>query len=70
MPLGEESERYAVEVLDGAAVVRALDVASASWTYGADMIAADGMAGRDITIAVRQRGTYAIGRAASLMLTL
>ena len=70
VPLGEESERYAVEVLDGAAVVRALDVASASWTYGADMIAADGMAGRDITIAVRQRGTYAIGRAASLMLTL
>ncbi|WP_062732993.1 phage tail protein [Sphingobium abikonense] len=70
VPLGEESERYGVEVLDGAIVVRAQEVTSASWTYGADMIAADGMDGRDVLIAVRQRGTYAIGRGASLMLTL
>jgi hypothetical protein len=70
VPLGEESERYAVEILDGAVAVRAQEVTSGSWTYRADMIAGDGMAGRDVTIAVRQRGTYAIGRAASLMLTL
>mgnify|MGYP000392067579 FL=1 len=68
--MAEESESYAVQVMDGTVLVRAQDRTSPGWTYTADMIAADGMAGRSVTICVRQRGTYALGRAASLPLIL
>ena len=70
VPMAEESESYAVQVMDGTVLVRAQDRTSPGWTYTADMIAADGMAGRSVTICVRQRGTYALGRAASLPLIL
>jgi hypothetical protein len=70
VPIAEESESYAVQVMDGTVLVRAQDRTSPGWTYTAAMIAADGMAGRSVTICVRQRGTYALGRAASLPLIL
>lgn len=66
-PLGEETERYRVEVLDGAAVVRSVEVGEAAWTYSAAMMAADGAAG-PLSVAVRQIGTYGLGRAALVAL--
>lgn len=66
VPLGEESERYAVRVLQGGAVVRAGESATPQWQYDAGMIAADGMAGQAVTLEVRQVGTWATGRAARI----
>ena len=68
-PLGEESELYAVRLLDGDALVRGAETAAAQWTYAAAMIAADGTAGRALTVEVAQRGTFAPGRVARIMLT-
>ena len=69
-PMAEESERYAVRVLDGARVVRSADMLSPGWTYGADMIAADGSAGQAMLIEVRQAGTFAMGRAATIAVVI
>lgn len=66
VPLGEEVERYAIRLLDGAAVLRSAESAVPHWTYDAAMIAADGSAGRSLTVEVRQMGTLAAGRAASI----
>lgn len=66
VPLGEESERYAVTVLDGGAVARATESATPQWQYDAAMIAADGVAGRALVLEVRQVGTRATGRAARI----
>jgi hypothetical protein len=41
VPLGEESESYVVEILDGAIVKRAATVATSTFTYTAAQIAAD-----------------------------
>ncbi|MCI4589837.1 hypothetical protein MOK15_07005 [Sphingobium sp. BYY-5] len=62
VPLGEESERYVVQVMDGAHVVRRAETVAPGWTYAGPMMAADGMAGRTLTVEVRQVGTYATGR--------
>ncbi len=40
--LGEEVERYRVQVLAGGVVVRAVEVSTSGWTYTAAMRAADG----------------------------
>ena len=66
VPLGEESELYAVTLLDGGAVVRAAESATPQWQYDAAMIAADGVAGRALVLEVRQVGTRATGRAARI----
>lgn len=66
VPLGEESERYAVTVLQGGVVVRSAESATPQWQYDAAMIAADGMAGQAVTLEVRQVGTWATGRAARI----
>ncbi|KQN00857.1 hypothetical protein ASE85_09565 [Sphingobium sp. Leaf26] len=66
VPLGEETERYAIRLLDGAAVLRSVESAVPHWTYEAAMIAADGSAGRSLVAEVRQMGTRAPGRAASV----
>ena len=63
VPLAEESERYAVRVLDGDVVVRSAETIMPGWTYDAGMIAADGVAGRMLAVEVRQVGTFAVGRA-------
>lgn len=68
-PLCEESELYAVRLLDGDALVRGAETAAAQWTYAPAMIAADGTAGRALTVEVAQRGTFAPGRVARIMLT-
>lgn len=67
VPLGEEVERYRVEVLDGADVVRSAEVRVPEWTYDAAMIAADGAVG-SLLVAVRQVGTYGLGRVAVVAL--
>ncbi|MEQ6333040.1 phage tail protein [Sphingobium sp. MK2] len=69
VPLGEESERYAVTVLDGGAVVRAAESATPQWQYAAAMIATDGVASRALVLEVRQVGTLATGRAARVDFT-
>lgn len=69
VPLGEESERYALTVLDGGAVVRAAESTVPQWQYDAAMIAADGVAGRALVLDVRQVGTRATGRAARIDFT-
>ena len=66
-PLGEEAERYRVELLDGADVVRSAEVGVPEWTYDAAMIAADGAVG-SLSVAVRQVGTYGLGRVAVVAL--
>ncbi len=60
-PLSEESERYAVSVIRDDLTIRTVEVAAATWSYYAAMIAADG--GGDVRIAVRQIGALGIGRA-------
>lgn len=66
VPMGEEAERYRIEVIDGGVPVRTAETGGPAWTYDAAMIAQDGTAGRAVTIAVRQLGTVAAGRAATL----
>lgn len=68
VPLGEESERYAVRVLKGDAVVRSAETIAPGWTYDAAMIAVDSGAGHDgaLSVEVRQVGTFATGRAATV----
>lgn len=65
VPLAEESERYAVRVMDGDTVVRAAEAGVPAWTYDAAMVAADGAAGHGggLDVDIRQIGTFATGRA-------
>jgi len=67
-PLGEESERYAVRVLDGDVVVRSAETTVPTWTYEAAMASADAVAGHvgPLTVEIRQVGAHAIGRAAMI----
>ena len=72
VPLGEESERYLVRVLDGDVVVRSAETLVPGWTYDAVMIAADSGAGHDgaLSVEVRQVGTFATGRAGLIGITI
>lgn len=67
-PLGEEREAYAVRLMDGGAVVRAVETGVAAWSYPAADAAADIAAGHGgpLTVEVRQIGTHAIGRVATI----
>jgi hypothetical protein len=71
VPLGEESERYVVRVLDGDVLVRSAEVVVPEWTYDAAMIAVDSVAGHDgaLSVEVRQIGTFATGRAGVVGIT-
>jgi hypothetical protein len=61
IPLGEESERYRIEVRSTAGtVVRATEVAAPGWTYLAADMAIDSAAGSEADLVVRQIGA-AIG---------
>jgi hypothetical protein len=66
VPLAEESERYAVRLLDGGTLVRGAEVSAPAWTYDAAMIATDGTAGASLTAEVAQIGTRLTGRPARL----
>lgn len=55
VPLGELSEAYRVQVFDGAALVRTVEVTSPTYTYAAADAAADGFASADtVTFTVAQ----------------
>lgn len=69
VPLGEESERYAVRILQGDAVIRAAETLESAWTYTAAMMAADGIAGT-LSIEIRQIGARAMGRPAIIPITV
>jgi hypothetical protein len=66
-PLGEEQERYLVELLNGDTVVRSVEVAAPAWSYSAAMAVEDGAA-VPLSVSVRQIGTYRLGRAARVPL--
>lgn len=59
-PLSEERETYLVEVLDGDAVVRAVETASPAWLYTPEMQAADFPSGAPNPLDVRVRQGSAI----------
>lgn len=71
VPLGEESERYVVRVLDGDVLVRSVEVVVPTWAYDAAMIAVDNAAGHHgtLSVEVRQIGTFATGRAGVIGIT-
>ncbi len=55
VPLGEESENYLIEILDGVAVKRSAGIATPTFTYTAAQIAADfGSAPSSFTVRVAQ----------------
>ena len=56
VPLGEESERYVVQVRQGNQVRREVTIADSTWTYTAAMRQLDGMDG-DVVIGVAQLST-------------
>ena len=68
VPLGEESERYELRVLNGGSLLRRVETASPAWTYDAAAIAEDG--GDLVTIEVRQIGSFALGRPGRIELSL
>ena len=53
VPLGEETERYRVRVLNGATVLREVEIALPAWTYSSAMQTTDS-AGPSFAIAVAQ----------------
>lgn len=66
VPMGEEIERYRIDVMDGTTVVRTVETGVAQWTYDMAMIAADGTGGSSLVTQVRQLGTLAQGRSARI----
>ena len=64
-PLGEEAERYRVEVVAGEVVLRSAETGAPHWVYDAAMMAADIGA---TAVCVRQIGTHGLGRAAQISL--
>jgi hypothetical protein len=66
-PLGEESERYALRLMDGGVEVRRAETGAPLWTYDAAMAVADAAAGHGgpLSLEIRQVGALAAGRAAT-----
>jgi Putative phage tail protein len=70
-PTGEESEQYEVRIDPSPASSRMLTTASNQWLYSAAERAADIAAGANqITVHIRQVGTYGRSRAATLSLSI
>ncbi|MCO5063110.1 MAG: glycoside hydrolase/phage tail family protein [Rhizobiaceae bacterium] len=58
VPLGEESERYRVEILNpGGSIVRSAEVAGPAWSYGGALAAADLPTAASFALRVTQIGT-------------
>ncbi len=72
VPLGEESERYEVRVLDGDALVRRAETTVPGWRYDTAMIAADNAAGHGgaLVVEVRQVGSAATGHAGRVAISI
>lgn len=61
VPLGEDAELYHVRVMDGATVLRELDITSPDWTYSAADIASDAASGA-VAVEIAQISTrFGIG---------
>ena len=70
MPLGESYEAYLVRVLDGGAIIREEQVATAAWTYSAAQQLGDGVSGT-ITVEVTQLSErFGTGPAARLEISV
>jgi len=62
VPLGEASEQYSVDILDGADIVRTIDTTVQSATYLASEQTTDGLTpGNPVTVTVYQLGTLGRG---------
>jgi Putative phage tail protein len=71
VPLAEQAELYRVIVLSNGTVLRTTETTSAEWVYESAAIAADIASGATaVAIEVRQIGTYAASRPATLSLNL
>jgi hypothetical protein len=70
VPLGEESERYAIAVSAGGVVVRTAETDVSQWRYDAAMAAAEGVVGGGgvLSVSIRQMGSFAPGRTATVVL--
>ena len=70
VPLGEETEAYRLEILNGASVVRGVNVSTPQYLYTATQIAADfGVAPASLSLRLQQLST-AFGPGAVLQRTL
>jgi len=71
-PLGEESERYQVQLSHGGTVFRAAEIYAASWIYDAASIGADQIAGISgvVSVEIRQIGTYGPGRPVAMIISI
>lgn len=71
-PLGEETENYRIDLMQGGTTFRTATAASEQWTYDAATVAADASAGISgaVTAEIRQIGTHGIGPAASFSFIL
>jgi phage portal protein BeeE len=65
--LADAEDRVTVTRDDGAS--RAIDLGIPAWTYSAEELALDQRAGRRVTIAVIQRGTFGLSRPAEIRLS-
>ena len=65
-PLGEDVERYWLELRSGGTLKRSAELSSAGWTYAAAQIAVDFPAGGSASVTIRQIGNFASGDAASI----
>lgn len=72
VPLGEESERYQVQLSQEGTVFRAAEVYAASWVYDAASIVVDQSAGISgaVHVEIRQIGTYGLGRPVAATISL
>ncbi|MGC4410365.1 hypothetical protein D4A92_13705 [Rhizobium rosettiformans] len=62
VPLDEAEERYRLEILDGATVLRVVEVAKPAWTYaGADELTDFGVPQTALDLRIRQLGRLAAG---------
>ncbi|WP_397543030.1 baseplate multidomain protein megatron [Roseovarius salis] len=68
VPIGEETERYLVQVTQGATVLREETVAEPRWVYGAAAQAADGLSGAFELRVAQVSALYGPGRFARLAL--
>ena len=61
VPLGEEAERYTVRVLQGANLVREVEVADPAWTYPSALRATDGLSGAFRIAVAQQSARFGLG---------
>lgn len=68
VPLGEDRETYDLRVRAGEEERRRIVSNEPGWTYDAALVAADMAGGGELTVEIRQVGSYALGRGARIVL--